>query len=279
MAREGLRGPIAAAIKDAQERSEPLHLHGLCVQLPGGGEQHVDVTVQALREPTTLRGTTMIVFRDIDRTSAAGRKQKSKATTEATHEAELQQCRDEIQNLREEARASREELQSANEELQSTNEELTTSKEEMQSMNEELQTINSEMQTKLDDLALAQSDMKNLLNSIEIALLFLDQELNVRRYTDRASKLINIRESDIGRPFSDLTTMLEYADLHADAQKTLSTHEFCEKQVRATDDRWFAVRIIPYHRQENVIDGVVITFVEITETKKLEHALRRDLEA
>lgn len=279
MAREGLRGPLTVAIKESRGHSDPLHLHGLRVQLPGGGEQHVDVTVQTLQGPTSLRGTTMIVFRDVDLTSAAGRRQKNKTSSEATHEAELQQCRDEIQNLREEARASREELQSANEELQSTNEELTTSKEEMQSMNEELQTINAEMQTKLDDLALAQSDMKNLLNSIEIAILFLDQELNVRRYTDRASKLINVRESDIGRPFSDLTTMLDYPDLHEDAQNTLRTSVFCEKQVRSTGDRWFAVRIIPYHKLENMIDGVVITFVDITETKELEHALRRDLES
>ena len=279
MAREGLRAPLVAAITKAGESREPLHLHGLRVQLPGGGEQGVDVTVQALREPAALRDAIMIVFRDIDQTSAAERKKRGKSTTEATHDAELKQCRDEIQNLREEARASREELQSANEELQSTNEELTTSKEEMQSMNEELQTINAEMQTKLDDLALAQSDMKNLLNSIEIAILFLDQDLNVRRYTDRAAKLINLRESDIGRPFSDLTTMLEYPQLHSDALETLRTHECSEKQVRAAGERWFAVRIIPYHRQEDVIDGVVITFVDITETKELEHALRRDLES
>jgi two-component system, chemotaxis family, CheB/CheR fusion protein len=143
--------------------------------------------------------------------------------------------------LREEARASREELQSANEELQSTNEELqsaneelTTSKEEMQSMNEELQTINSELQTKLDDLALAQSDMKNLLNSIEIAILFLDQDLNVRRYTDRAAKIINLRESDIGRPLSDLTTSLQYPELHEDALETCAPWRFRRSRSSTT---------------------------------------------
>ncbi len=174
--------------------------------------------------------------------------------------------RDEIQTLREESRASKEELQSANEELQSTNEELqstneelTTSKEEMQSMNEELQTINAELQTKLDDLALAQSDMQNLLNSTEIAILFLDKHLNVRRYTDRASKIINIRESDVGRPLSDLTTSLQYPALHDDALETLRTLAFSEKQILTNDGRWFSVRIMPYRRLDNVIDGVVIT--------------------
>ncbi len=198
----------------------------------------------------------------------------------------MQQYQDEIQTLREENRASREELQSANEELQSTNEELqstneelTTSKEEMQSMNEELQTINAEMQTKLDDLALAQSDMNNLLNSIEIAILFLDQNLNLRRYTDRASKIISLREGDIGRPLSDLTTTLQYPELNDDALTTLSTLVFSEKQITSTDGRWFTVRIMPYRRLDNVIDGVVITLLDITETKQLEQALRKDLQA
>ncbi len=166
----------------------------------------------------------------------------------------MQRLRDEIQALREESRVSEEKLQAANEQLQSTNEEL-------QSMNEELQTINYELQTKLDDLALAQSDMNNLLNSTEITILFLDQQLNVRRYTDRASKLINVRESDVGRPLSDLTTNLRYPMLHDDAQETLRTPAFSEKQIPTGDDRWFSVRIMPYRTLDNVIDGIVITFV------------------
>jgi two-component system, chemotaxis family, CheB/CheR fusion protein len=225
----------------------------------------------------------MIVFRDIDLPAPSGRRRKGKGANEAPRESDLKRYQDEMQSLREEARASREELQSANEELQSTNEELqstneelTTSKEEMQSMNEELQTINAELQTKLDDLALAQSDMSNLLNSIEIAIMFLDKDLNVRRYTDRATKIVNIRESDIGRPFSDLTSNLQYPDLHQDAAETLRTLTFCEKQIRTNEGRWFSVRIIPYRRLDNVIDGVVITFVDITETKNLESRLRQD---
>ena len=142
-------------------------------------------------------------------------------------------------------------MKSTTEELQSTNEELTTAKEEMQSMNEELQTVNAEMQAKLDDLALAQSDMKSLLNSTDIAMLFLDQDLNVRRYTDRTTKIINLRESDIGRPLSDLTTTLDYPDLHSDAQNTLQTLVFSEKQIQTQDHRWFSVRIMPYRLLDN----------------------------
>jgi two-component system CheB/CheR fusion protein len=145
----------------------------------------------------------------------------------------------------------------------------------MQSMNEELQTINAELQAKLDDLALAQSDMQNVLNSIEIAILFLDQNLNVRRYTDRAARIIRLRESDIGRPLSDLTTSLQYPDLHDNARDTLRTLASTEKQITTDDGRWFTVRIMPYRRLDNVIDGVVITLVDITETKKLESTLRQ----
>jgi two-component system CheB/CheR fusion protein len=149
----------------------------------------------------------------------------------------------------------------------------------MQSMNEELQTINTELQTKLDDLALAQSDMQNLLNSVDIAILFLDRNMNVRRYTDRAAKIINIRESDIGRPLSDLTSSLQYPTLHEDALETLRTLALCEKQIPTNDGRWFSVRIIPYRRLDDVIDGVVLTFVDITTTKELESRLRQDSNA
>lgn len=104
--------------------------------------------------------------------------------------------------------------------------------------------------------------------------MFLDQHLNVRRYTDRAAKIINLRESDVGRPLSDLTTSLHYPTLHEDALDTLRTLAFSEKQVPATDDRWFTVRIMPYRRLDNMIDGVVITLLDITESKKLGVAQR-----
>jgi len=282
MVRDGLRAPIADALRQVAGQREPLQLHGLHVEVPGG-TQIVDVTVQALHEPAALEGMTMIVFRDIAPTPVSRRRRKAQTEVEASHAAELQKMLDEIHILREESRASKEELQSSNEELQSTNEELqstneelTTSKEEMQSMNEELQTINTELQTKLDDLALAQSDMQNLLNSIDIAILFLDRNMNVRRYTDRASRIINIRESDIGRPLSDLTSNLQYPMLHEDALETLRSLAVCEKEIPSKDGRWYSLRIIPYRRLDDVIDGVVLTFVDITATKELESALRED---
>ncbi|HUG98132.1 MAG TPA: chemotaxis protein CheB [Gammaproteobacteria bacterium] len=284
MVREGLRARLADALHQAATQKEEVHLRGLKVQTSTGETQTVDVTVQALQDSAALKDTFMVVFRDVAPAPARGRRKAQSAEPPA----KLQQCLDEIQSLREqnhttreelestneELQSSNEELQSTNEELQSTNEELSTSKEEMQSMNEELQTINAELQTKLDDLALAQSDLSNILNSVDIAILFLDQGLNVRRYTDRAAKIINIRESDVGRPLSDLTTKLEYPALHDDAAETLRTLAICEKEIHTTDDRWFSVRIIPYRRLDNVIDGVVLTLVDISASKALESSLR-----
>jgi two-component system, chemotaxis family, CheB/CheR fusion protein len=221
----------------------------------------------------------MVVFSDVaqrEPTAAPGKRkaaQAGKADAQA-YLAEIQNLREEARSYREEAQAAQEELQSTNEELQSANEELTTSKEEMQSMNEELQTINSELQSKLDDLLLAQSDMQNILNSVEIAILFLDKELNVRRFTDRAAGIISLRESDVGRPLSDLTNRLEYPELQKDALETLRKLKPREKQIQSSDKRWFDLRIIPYRRLDDVIDGVVITLVDITEAKQLEQSLR-----
>jgi two-component system CheB/CheR fusion protein len=195
---------------------------------------------------------------------------------------ELARSQEEVRALRQEMRATAEELQAANEELQSTNEELqsaneelTTSKEEGQSMNEELQTINNELQSKLDELALAQSDMQNLLNSTDIATLFLDDALNVRRFTEQVTRIFHLREGDIGRPLSDLASTLVYPQLHADAKETLRTLAFCEKEISTTDGHWYSVRIMPYRTLANVIQGVVITFIDITAAKELESRLRK----
>jgi len=168
-----------------------------------------------------------------------------------------------------------EELQSTNEELQSTNEELTTSKEEMQSMNEELQTVNHELQAKVDELSRSNNDMKNLLNSTDIATLFLDGELHVRRFTTQTAKLIKLIPGDTGRPITDIATDLDYPDLTEDAREVLRTLVFKEKQVPTRGGRWFTVRILPYRTLENVIDGVVITFSDVTGTKVLEERLRQ----
>ena len=199
MARPGLRTQIAAALRQTLQDKRPVELHGL--RLEHDPRRTVDVTVQWIDEPKPLTGMVMIVFRDAAELPASGvRRRRAARTVDPSASDELVRLQEEIRVLRQEMRSSEEELQSTNEELQSANEELTTSKEEAQSMNEELQTINNELNSKLDDLALAQSDMQNLLNSTDIATLFLDNALNVRRYTEQVTRIIHPREGHIGRP-------------------------------------------------------------------------------
>jgi two-component system CheB/CheR fusion protein len=165
-------------------------------------------------------------------------------------------------------------MQSTNEELQSTNEDLTTSKEEMQSLNEELQTVNVELQSKVDDLSLASNDMENLLNSTDIATVFLDNALHVRRFTRQATRIFRLKAGDVGRPLSDIVSDLAYPALAGDAGEVLRTLAFAEREIATGDGRWFQVKIMPYRTMENVIDGVVITFNDISRAKQLEAELR-----
>ena len=179
-----------------------------------------------------------------------------------------------MQTSQEELRSTNEEMQSTNEELQSTNEEITTSKEEMQSLNEELQTVNNELQAKVDELARSNNDMKNLLNSTDIATLFLDNDLNVRRFTTPATKIIQLIPGDVGRPITDLASDLLYPELPEDAREVLRQLGFKERPISTRDGHWFTVRIMPYRTLDDRIDGVVITFADITAAKSLEGKLR-----
>ena len=181
-----------------------------------------------------------------------------------------------MQASQEEAESANEELQSTNEELQSTNEELTTSREEMQSMNEELQTLNQELQAKIDGFENINNDMMNLIESTEIAALFLDDVLRVRLFTTGANKLFRLIPGDVGRPITDITCDLNYPELADDAREVLRTLVFREQQVATLDGRWFAVRIMPYLTREGMSrGGVVITFTDITVSKALEAQLRQ----
>jgi two-component system CheB/CheR fusion protein len=140
------------------------------------------------------------------------------------------------------------------------------------------QTVNQELQAKVNELSLANNDMKNLLDSTNIATLFLDSALNVRRFTAQATKIIKLIPGDAGRPVTDIASGIIYPDLTGDVQEVLRTLVFKEKPIAARDGRWFLVRIMPYRTLDNRIDGVVITFTDITESKKLEAELRGSLE-
>jgi two-component system CheB/CheR fusion protein len=143
----------------------------------------------------------------------------------------------------------------------------------MQSINEELQSINAEQQAKMEEFSLLSNDMQNLLNSTEIAVVFLDNQLNIRRFTTGTNKLIKLIPSDLGRPLSDIATDLHYPELTAEALEVLRTLVFTEKQIPTNDGRWYTVRIMPYRTMDNVINGVVITYLDITAAKTLQSEL------
>ena len=280
MAREGLRFELSAALKQAQHQTEAVKINGIKIE-SHSDSQLANLTVELINKPEALSGMLIVIFTDTPRST---HKKSSGPVDKLEHEnlqnelqrtrEQLQSTYEEMQSSQEELRSTNEELQSTNEELQSSNEELVTSKEEMQSLNEELQTVNAQLQTKLDDLSRASNDLNNLLNSMEIATVFLDNALNIRRFTSNCTKIFKLISSDLGRPLSDISNDLEYPQLQQDVEEVLRTLIFKEQQIKASTQRWFKVRIMPYRTHDNIIDGVVITFIDISETKHLEAQLR-----
>ncbi len=174
-----------------------------------------------------------------------------------------------------ELRAANEELQSLNEEYRSTAEELETSKEELQSINEELQTVNNELKAKLEETARAHNDLENLMVATDIPTLFLDRELTIKRFTPRLAEIFNVRPNDEGRPIGDVTHRLEYDEMLADVRRVLRDLAPKERSIKVSNDGNLIVRLRPYRTGDDRIDGVVLTFVDITEIKRVEAALRQ----
>jgi two-component system CheB/CheR fusion protein len=246
----------------------------------------VDVAIRPISQPEVLRRLLLVTFvptgrrgdpRKAPRASAlpgARGRAPSELVDELTYTKErLQHSLEELQATNEELMSSNEELTSTNEELQSANEELETTKEEMQSMNEELQTLNTELRANLDDVAEANADLQNLMNSTEIATIFLNPDLTIKRFTPSAHRLIPIIAADVGRPLTDLVPSLAYERLIDDARDVLRTLIPCERQVQAAEGGWYTVRIMPYRTMKDTIGGLVLTFVDITRTKQAETVL------
>jgi two-component system CheB/CheR fusion protein len=281
MLRPGFQNEFDNAFRKVLTKKETAILHNLKIG-SNGSALIVNVHLHWISKPEALYGKVLIIFNDVaTNTEFEIPSNKGKMspvnTRETALEHELQYAREEVQNIleemqtsQEELKSTNEELQSTNEELQSTNEELTTSKEEMQSLNEELQTVNAELQSKVDDFSRVNNDMKNLLNSTDIATLFLDKELNIRRFTNQATKIFKLIKSDIGRPFTDLTSHLIYPELAEDSLEVLRTLILIEKQIPTKDGRWFSTRIMPYRTFDDRIDGLVLTFVNISDLKQVE---------
>ncbi len=292
MAREGLRLELAATIRKAMLERSQIRSDNIVVKT-NGDTQLINLVVIPVDEPSIMKGLMIILFEEVsehrpftvlgtpvEEQESGSNPQLQKLAVELRSTKEyLQTTIEELETSNEELKSTNEELQSSNEELQSTNEELETSKEELQSVNEELTTVNTELQQKIDELSKTSSDLNNLLASTQIGTIFLDTELHIQRYTPAVTKFVNLIQSDVGRPLEHLVSNLRHENLVNDARDVLKDLAPRQQDVQSKEGRWYSMRILPYRTIENVIDGVVITFFEVTELKKAqeeaESALRR----
>ncbi len=288
MAREGLQYELAAALRLAAGREDKVVRRNVQIQADGRVTL-VTVTVKRITEPEALQGLFLVTFAPaeadktvlrksaLERAAAPLKMKKGEAGLRRELEftkQRLQQAIEASQTTNEELKSTNEELQSTNEELQSANEELETAKEEMLSLNEELMTVNAELQGKLDALEDTSDDLQNLLNGTEVATIFLDNELRIKRFTLEAKRVSNLIAIDVGRPLSDIVSKLTYDRVSEDAQDVLRTLVMREREVQASDGSWFIMRIMPYRTSKNTIAGLVLTFLDITKMKNTERIVR-----
>jgi two-component system CheB/CheR fusion protein len=287
MAREGLQLELRGAVLRASTQVEPVVVPRVNVKT-NGHYQLVQLTVEQLREPEELKGLLLVTFEELPgpKKNAAARKdavsftEKDKVIEQMEQELaftrqHLQQTIEQMQTTVEELKSANEELQSTNEELQSTNEESNTAKEEMQALNEELMTVNMQFRAKTDELTELNNDMANLLNSAQIATLFLSNQLYINRFTPSVTEIIPLVQTDVGRPVANLATHLKYDHLVRDVQEVLDKLTPKEVEVEATGGQWYLLRIIPYRTLDNFIGGAVLSFQAITALK----AARTQLQA
>jgi two-component system, chemotaxis family, CheB/CheR fusion protein len=282
MAREGLKTELGSAIYRATTEKKKIVHQGVRVK-HNGGFQVVNLTVAPLTEPGIPPGLMIVVFQEVElmsgetgaRPSMKGRKRVAELEEELrlTRES-LQATVEELEATNEEMKSANEELQSNNEELQSTNEELDTSREELQSLNEELSTLNAELQDKNELLSKANDDLNNFVNRTDIAIILLDDELRIRSYTPATIDVFNIRSVDIGRPLSEITSLLAYDTMVADAREVLRTLQPREIEVQRNDGYWYNMHISSYRTAQNVVSGLVVSLLDINEQKKASESLR-----
>ena len=281
LVREELRVELRAVIHAARESGSEVRSKAVDLEIDGRRRQVV-LRVHPARDPE-LAGFLLVIFDAAD--PAAGPDSDAEGGAEGANrelEAELVLTKQRLQSVieehetaQEEMRASNEEMQSSNEELRSTLEELETSKEELQSMNEELTTVNQENRHRVEELSQLSSDLHNLLAATDIATLFLDRQLRIVRFTPQVSELFNIRNTDKGRPLSDLTHRLADGELGHDAERVLDRLTPVEREVASDDGRWFILRVLPYRSADDRIEGVVVTLIDVTARREAEEALRQ----
>jgi len=286
--RKALRPAVRAAVQQAVKAAHSVTTEQALFKVEGK-LRSLRLIVEPIADERGGAGSRWVVAFQESPVPTARKGKGSRAMAGAPHpdvqalEQELQTTKtqlratiDELETSSEEMKSANEEYQSVNEELQSSNEELETAKEEMQSVNEELQTINAEMIGKNEMLTRLNSDLKNLLDSTQIATLFLDDQLHIKNFTPAMTDLFHLRDSDRGRPITEIVARMHYADLERDVVRVLRTLSVIEHEVQlAQDDTVFLMRIRPYRTVDNVIDGVVITFFDISDRKRHEQARTR----
>jgi two-component system CheB/CheR fusion protein len=291
MAREGLRRELTTALHKAVSQREPVRYSGLRVRTNGDA-----ITADLVVRPVMTDSISapfsdlfLVLLEETTVSQVASDPPPDAATPPdvaqriAALEQELrakdeylQTTLEEMETSNEELKSTNEEMQSVNEELQSTNEELETSKEELQSVNEELATVNAELQTKVTDLSRVNNDMNNLLAGTGIGTLFVDMQLRIARFTPAATQVINFITADVGRPVGHIVSnLVGYDRLVEDVMHVLDTLTPYEAEVQTKSGAWYLMRIRPYRTIENVIEGAVLTFVDITELKQLQQGLAR----
>ncbi|MCP4679161.1 MAG: PAS domain S-box protein [Deltaproteobacteria bacterium] len=289
MARPGLKKEMATAIRQVATNKQEVVKRGLQVDY-NGGKLFVNLVVRPILEQIAMRGLMMVLFEETQTPSKkkssakpAVLRRKSKSVEELEQELQytkenLQTTIEELETSNEELKSTNEELQSTNEELQSTNEELETSKEELQSLNEESATVNTELQSRIDELSNINDDMKNLLDSTDIATIFLDTELRIRRFTPRTTDIIPLTAIDAGRPIKHLASSLIDTDIAKYGAQVLNDLAIQEIEVDSENGRSYIMRVRPYRTVANVIDGVVIVFEDSIKRRKAEKDLRESEE-
>ena len=278
MAREGLRARLRTAIGQCLQRGRIVSFTARVRR----GQRSVPVrtTISPLKHLPGIDGLLLITFEDNPSQAGTGRKARTNGDAPCLTDElritreELQSTIDQLEGANDQLKASNEEVTAANEELQAVNEEMETSKEELQSLNEELNTINLRLQEKVDELETVNNDVLNLLASTSIATVFLDKAFRIKRFTPSITQLMSLIPSDLGRPIGDIVMRFTDGSLLADARRVLADLTTLSKEVRSDDGRWHIRRVMPYRTQDDRIEGVVVTLVDITDLKKAEEGLR-----
>jgi two-component system CheB/CheR fusion protein len=286
IAREDIRYKLSTLLRKCLKEKKTSKCNDLNLMY-NGNIVYVNLVVKPITDPAIKDEFMMVLFETPEVPSGTFVKKKKSPPGKSVEprvtalEQELQSTKEylqttieELETSNEELKSTNEELQSTNEELQSTNEELETSREELQSTNEELETVNTELQHKVEQLSDANNDLNNLLGCTEIATVFLDNDIQVKRFTPRAADIFKLIAGDVGRPISDIVHNMLYDDLVSDAQEILRNLGRIEKEVKTKKGNWYLMRILPYRTVENAIDGVVVTFVDITKQKLAEEKLK-----